>query len=289
MRVILVPVADRPECVVALDAAFALAQAMGADVVGAHIRPERRARARLPGAILPLTIADDGDWPALSEKEATRLSQSARALFAKMAKAHGYELAKKPAKDLSPVALWQERVGTPENVMPIIGPLADMVVVSRPIEKAGGGRRARLFLTQALLHAQRPVLVLPQKKTTSLGGHVAIAWNKSGEAARAVHAALPILKVARAVTFLSIGREARPGPSAREMAHYLRHHGIAAGHLSLPDGAAGPDLVRLYRDAGANLLVMGAYSRPRLAELIFGGATRHMLTRANIPVLMLHS
>jgi nucleotide-binding universal stress UspA family protein len=34
---------------------------------------------------------------------------------------------------------------------------------------------------------------------------------------------------------------------------------------------------------------MGAYSRNRLRERIFGGVTDHMLHKANIPVFMLHS
>ena len=35
----------------------------------------------------------------------------------------------------------------------------------------------------------------------------------------------------------------------------------------------------------ADLLVMGAYGHSRLRELIFGGATHHVLEHADLPVL----
>jgi nucleotide-binding universal stress UspA family protein len=33
---------------------------------------------------------------------------------------------------------------------------------------------------------------------------------------------------------------------------------------------------------------MGAYSRSRLREIVFGGVTHHMLFAANLPVFMLN-
>ena len=41
-------------------------------------------------------------------------------------------------------------------------------------------------------------------------------------------------------------------------------------------------------DAGADLIVMGAYGRSRLRELVLGGATRHLLRHMTVPVLMSH-
>ncbi|MEE8544225.1 MAG: universal stress protein, partial [Alphaproteobacteria bacterium] len=40
--------------------------------------------------------------------------------------------------------------------------------------------------------------------------------------------------------------------------------------------------------AGADLLVMGAYTRSRVRRLIFGGVTREVLEGADIPLLMAH-
>ncbi|HEY8873231.1 MAG TPA: universal stress protein, partial [Stellaceae bacterium] len=38
--------------------------------------------------------------------------------------------------------------------------------------------------------------------------------------------------------------------------------------------------------AGADLMLKGAYTRSRLRQMIFGGATRHIIMEAKIPVIM---
>jgi nucleotide-binding universal stress UspA family protein len=50
---------------------------------------------------------------------------------------------------------------------------------------------------------------------------------------------------------------------------------------------AGPAdaLLALATAEGADLVVMGAYGRTRLRELVLGGATRDMLRTSTIPVL----
>ena len=66
----------------------------------------------------------------------------------------------------------------------------------------------------------------------------------------------------------------------------LQAHGVTAEADSRPDDAdAGRALLRIAADRGADLLVMGAYGRARLRELILGGATRDVLREAKLPVL----
>jgi len=43
------------------------------------------------------------------------------------------------------------------------------------------------------------------------------------------------------------------------------------------------------KDSQSGLLVMGAYDRSRLRELVFGGMTERMLWHSNIPVIMQHT
>ena len=107
MRVILVPVADRPECVYALEAAFRLAAQHEASVVGCHVRPHRSEKARFD-------------------------STASRALFQRAASLAGFRPSRHPRFAQPGLAIWQERVGTPERVLGICGPLADLSVVSRP-------------------------------------------------------------------------------------------------------------------------------------------------------------
>ena len=47
-------------------------------------------------------------------------------------------------------------------------------------------------------------------------------------------------------------------------------------------------LARHIWDQNADMLVMGAYGHSRFREAILGGATRNMLEKAEVPVLMAH-
>jgi nucleotide-binding universal stress UspA family protein len=51
---------------------------------------------------------------------------------------------------------------------------------------------------------------------------------------------------------------------------------------------AGETILRKAAELGCDLIVKGAYTQSRLRQMIFGGTTRHILTNANLPVLMAH-
>ena len=82
----------------------------------------------------------------------------------------------------------------------------------------------------------------------------------------------------------------RGSVAGADMAEALARHGVKAEAQGYPtDGLdEGQALMRCAEDAGAGLIVMGAYGHSRLAEFIFGGATRFVLTRLARPVLMSH-
>src|SRR3546814_19899115 len=60
----------------------------------------------------------------------------------------------------------------------------------------------------------------------SVGAKVAIAWNGSGEAARAMTAALPVLRKADAVTILASADRELP-LSGEDAGRYLESHGVS--------------------------------------------------------------
>ena len=110
-------------------------------------------------------------------------------------------------------------------------------------------------------------------------------WNGSREAARALHEALPFLCGAQRVVLCAIGKEAaRDLEAAVAM---LKRHGapVEAQAIDQPDGDAGEALLAQAAALGSDLLVMGTYGHARLRELVFGGATRHVLRAATLPVL----
>jgi nucleotide-binding universal stress UspA family protein len=55
-----------------------------------------------------------------------------------------------------------------------------------------------------------------------------------------------------------------------------------------PWGSVGEMLLACANEMEADLLVMGCYGHTRLRELVFGGASRHVLAHMSLPVLMSH-
>jgi len=287
MRVIFVPVADRPECAVALSTAFTLGKSVGASVLGCHIRPHSSSQVKLSSRINLLGFTnEDAEWQAASKPlNAKRTGPAAEALFARLAESYGYDLLRRPRT--KPGAVWIEKVGSPYKVIGIQGPVSDLLVVSRPSTK--GGTLARLFLSASLLTSSRPVLVLPQMQKSPVGERICIAWNQSVEAAKAVAAAMPLLVKANHVCIVSCGAETLAGPKSRQLVNYLKYWGIKAERIATRGKDESKEIVAAYKSTDSDLLVMGAYSRNRVSRLVFGGVTEHMLKRASIPVLMLHT
>lgn len=284
MRLIFVPVADRPECAKALRTGFELANKLEASVCGCHIRPHTGSEVTLPPDFGWLV----GQGAAAGEavlKTKQSSSPAAKALFAKAAERHGYSLITKPRA--KPGAVWLEKVGSPDKILSIWGPVSDLLVVSRPAPR--GGKLARFFLMAALFNTSRPVLVLPQSGKPTSCKRISIAWNQSGEAARTVAAAMPLLQAADEVNILTSGPEQSLGPKSMQLANYLRYWGVSARRVKTKGSDDADALLSGYRDTESDLLVMGAYSRSRLRERVFGGVTDYMLNRANIPVLTLHT
>lgn len=280
MKVICVPVVDRPECAVALSAAFSLGNELGSAVMGYHLRNHSDSDVAMPEEVSALVNGEEDELGQDNQDQ-----ESAMQLFKKLAEHNGYAFSKKAAA--APIALWQAKVGSPNKLFSIVGPVTDLIVVSRPA--SGHGNKAKKFMLTALLNSSKPVLVLPQQPTEQLGQNICIAWNQSPECARAVSAAIPILCKAKKVNIVTNGPQNKVGPKARHLQQYLTMYGISAEHVQCNESNDIEALSSAYQQTNSDLLVMGAYSRSRLRQVIFGGVTEHMLYQADIPVLMLHS
>lgn len=287
MRAILVPVADRPECANALQSTFDLAKRLDANVTGCHVRPHRDEQTR-GGAKVPTVLRHSSDWQkGLTEDQVRMDSKAAHDFFMALIERHDFEFTKHARyREGGGLAMWQEMTGSPEKVLAIAGPVSDLLVVSRPRRKASA--RARSFLLAALMHSGRPVLMLPNKRLRGVGTRVLIAWNQSPEAALAVRAAMGLLLTAEQVTILAAGSENRVGPKSTHLQHYLRQWGVKAERLRTRGAKVEQELEKSYEKTDSNLLIMGAYSRGRWRETVFGGLTEHVLNRTSLPALMLH-
>ncbi|WP_426318435.1 universal stress protein [Pseudoduganella sp. R-43] len=143
-----------------------------------------------------------------------------------------------------------------------------------------------------LLNCGRPVLLVPRTgRFPTIGKRVMVAWNGSVEAAKAVTAALPLLRGAEQVTLAVLGNSADTlgeSPGA-DIALYLARHGVNVEVLRRPEPAdPGKAILSLAADFNVDLLVMGAYGHSRFREMMLGGATRTILATATLPVLMAH-
>jgi nucleotide-binding universal stress UspA family protein len=140
----------------------------------------------------------------------------------------------------------------------------------------------------------RPVLFMPNaSQLTYVGTRVLVAWNGSREAARAVFDALPILKHAEATKVVWIDPQFVGEPEqafGQDICHALLRHGVGCEKTmrTIPKDGVGPTLIAQAEAFGADLLVMGCYGHSRLREFVFGGATRYLLNKMRMPVLMSH-
>ena len=274
MRVILVPVADRPECARALNTAFELAGKLGASVSGCHIRPHKNS---------DLTLSSEFAAEAWRKKNTPRAPADAESLYKRLAEKNGFKLIHRART--TPGALWSERVGSPDKLMSIVGPLSDLVVISRPGRRDGV---AGMFLNAALMHGSSPVLLLPQNGRRRIGENVCIAWDQGPLVAQTVKSSIPLLQLAREVTIVTCGPEDRPGPKATQLAAYLRHWGIQSRRVRTRGRHVEAELMDACKDARADLLVAGAYSRQRWYEKVLGGTTEFLIHKNRLPLLMQH-
>lgn len=287
MRVLMVPVADRPECAVALESAFGIARQLDANLLAVHIRPHRYSRVMLP-AEASYAVADFGmpELSAADSRKALNASKAARALVRRLAEKHDFSLVKSLNGDSTKSIVWREEVGHVENLMPVIGPFSDLVTVTRPARAKS--RIARLFVTEALLSSLRPVLILPHSRKSQVGKRIVVGWDNTQNAMRSVIAAMPLLLRAEEVTIASSGSGKPQGAKPGHLVKYLKAWGIKPKQYKARgnDRDVVADLGDACKEASADLLVIGSYSRSRFREYIFGGVTDYMLNRATLPVLM---
>ncbi|MDE2276836.1 MAG: universal stress protein [Burkholderiales bacterium] len=148
------------------------------------------------------------------------------------------------------------------------------------------------FVESVLIASGRPGLVLPYVGTfDTVGREPLIAWKPTRESARALSAAIPLLRGARRIHLVTEAGSARGTGHDDAVASYLSAHGIRAPlehHVAIDGSSPGEALLSLAADVAADLLVMGCYGHSRARELVLGGASRTLLRSMTLPVLMAH-
>jgi nucleotide-binding universal stress UspA family protein len=265
-------------CAERLGIASRLALAFGAHLTGVYAAVRRE---------LPDYVRVEGD---------PELTQQWRKLYrerAELAAGAFHEHTARAGLDSSEMRVAE---GDPVQAVALHGRYADLVVLGQtdPDEDPESLGVSRDFPELAVQAVGRPVLLVPYIGSfPRVGERIIVAWNASREAARAATDALPLLQRASQVTVLVVN----PGESGdhgeipgADIALYLARHGVKteAAHTHTREIDPGSWLVSRACDLGADLIVMGGYSRSYLRELIFGGVTRSLLGQMTVPVLIEH-
>jgi nucleotide-binding universal stress UspA family protein len=266
-----------------LEAALLTAHRFGSHIVGLHSLTTEYAV--VFGGEMGFSISSEVDRTL--EREGHDRRDQARRLFRDFMTARGVPIDPVPAGHNGPSASWREEDGRQNAVVGTIGRVFDLILVEQPEKLAS---IAEATLEDALFESGRPILMVPKRAPQTMGEVIAIAWNGSTETALTVALGMPFIRQARQVVVIAVGPQhmPEPGPEGDELARSLENYGVAVS-LRTAVGrqkAQGESFMREALAAGADLLLKGAYTQSRIRQMIFGGATRHIIMEANIPVLM---
>lgn len=169
---------------------------------------------------------------------------------------------------------------------------ADLVVMA-PEQRDGDTPSVKRLRAQAIRQSGRPVLLLPQ--AAPLAGpakRLLIGWSDTREAARAAHDALALAEPGAEIELLLIGSAAKaegtPAGSREDLAAALDRRGYKVALVdSEPETSdIGPELLKIARSRGSDLVVTGAFGHSPLYDFVIGAVTSHLLEATDVPVLL---
>ncbi len=276
MKTILIPTEDHDAMQAVLEAARQVARIFDSYMEGFAVHPSAATYVAVePVSSLAISGAYEND---------AELAGQARGVFETFMQAHSVPRAEPQNGGYS--YGWPHAKSGDDALIGSYGRVFDLIALGRPgrapqnpQNAAPGGGAVR----------QRPPG--PDRaagRAQEFGRNVLVAWNRSTEQATTNSFALPLLRLAEQVTVLMVEGGTTPGPSGEEAALHLRRNGVKATALTVKSGtrSTGEAILDHAARLGCDLLVKGAYTQSRLRQMMFGGATRHILANANLPVLM---
>jgi nucleotide-binding universal stress UspA family protein len=277
MKTILVPTEDNSAMRSALETALLVARRYDSYIEGFALR----------WSVAQFAAFDPtGGMPFEIDKlAAARMEKQAREIFESFMQ--GYNVPRSTAKTEALSCGWLNDAPEGEDFVGSYGRVFDVIVMCRPDANESFVHNRALY--SGLFESGRPILLAPPAPPSQIATNVLIAWNRSTEQARATALAIPLLQKADRVTVLTvIGGTEVSGPSAEQFTQYLRRNRIGAElKMAELDGRnTGETILATAQSLGCDLLIKGAYTQSRLRQMIFGGATQHVLENAMIPVLL---
>ncbi len=269
-----------------LETAKHLARRFDGHIEALHVRADPRGLVPYTGEGMDGSMIEE--IMEVTEREGGDRAAKTRQMFDDFCSGSGLAIAETPGAAPGSTIAWREETGREDEIVALRGRLFDIVVVGRPMRDAA--LPSPITLEAALLDTGRPIVIAPPAAPGEIGRSIAIAWESSPEAARAFTASLPLLSQADTVTLLSPEPVEPPGIPAEEALARLAWSGISGSirKFNISNLEIGAAFLDQAQQAGADILIKGAYAHSRLRQMILGGRTRHIITNTEIPVLLAH-
>lgn len=150
----------------------------------------------------------------------------------------------------------------------------------------------RTVIEDVLFDSGRALLLVPQHGGTARPRRIAIGWDGSAQASRAVKDALPLLATAQEVIAVTVEGEkdlSRMAPGA-DLATYLVRHRIECKLATLNTRTRDvAERLRLFvAEEHIGMIVMGAFVHSRFRQAVLGGVTQALLDQPPVPMFMAH-
>jgi len=151
------------------------------------------------------------------------------------------------------------------------------------------------LVERLLFESGRPVLMCPEARADALGtafNEIAIAWDHTAPAARAVADALTLLRKARRMRIVTATDRATTAQSSSGAAlqRHLREHGIEAqlDTIAIAGSSVGKVFEAYLENNAIDLLVMGGYRHSPVNQWFWGGMTNTIINAPPCWVMLSH-
>jgi nucleotide-binding universal stress UspA family protein len=184
---------------------------------------------------------------------------------------------------------WLALSGQPDDTLAKYVAMYDVAVMGR--NAARDDTATDLHPERVALMGGRPILVVPTPfDPESLNKRAVVAFDGRRAASRVIHDAMLYLETKSQVDIVSSGDRMFKPENSIGAVDLLARHGVKADRVRLSGGskAFGEQVLEYCGAVDAGVLFMGVYEKGIFREEFFGGATRHVLEHASLPVMISH-
>lgn len=288
-KTILVPVRGDGGDKASLDTAFAVATLFGSHIEVAHIKDQLLVSATGSVQVRPKSSPDCGYVSALRKSCQGRWSH-VRWQYRQFRSRTKIPEAAVPQKKLSISAAWTDHDGNEIERIIGIAHGHDIIVLHAALTGKDGFSPEEAG--EIILSRSGPVMLALRSAVRNRSNNRHCMEKHAGSRCgpRRRNAA-PLSRRQNPCDVRRRRRECTRSISRRcDVIERLRWHGLNAVADPIKSGRSSPatSLMEHVESRGADLLVMGAYGRNRMRELIFGSFTKCVLSGASLPVFLSH-